>query len=221
MTIYCPACGKQILQDSVFCTYCGTAIKIPRPRPESVQRQQAQEPNPQTSHQPRVEQYQQPPRTKQTQRQYQQPPQQQYQQPPREHRRRPARDFAAYAARNKKRVITFGAIGIGVVAVVVLLAVWLGGRSGIEGKWFEENTDNYIVLLSDGTLETNIHSKNRPDTWELLDDGLFKWGIWDAGFIQYDYTYFETEITRDKLTLTPRDSSFSFTFYREGAANAD
>lgn len=41
--------------------------------------------------------------------------------------------------------------------------------------------------MSDGTVDTYLHSSSvKADTYELLEEGYLKWGIYDAG-CQFDW----------------------------------
>lgn len=38
--MYCPNCGKEILENTAFCAYCGAQVKAQQPAPEQPQYQQ-------------------------------------------------------------------------------------------------------------------------------------------------------------------------------------
>ena len=59
-------------------------------------------------------------------------------------------------------------------------------------------------------------SSVKSDTYELLEEGYLKWGIYDAGWLQYDYTYWKVELSKDQLTLSLKDDpEDSITLYKE------
>ena len=45
-----------------------------------------------------------------------------------------------------------------------------------------------------------------PDVYEILDEGYLKIGEYDAGWIAYEYTYWEIEIRGNHMTLTRKEN---------------
>lgn len=110
----------------------------------------------------------------------------------------------------KKSHLTLG-ITLSITIIVVLVALLIMsrtdslGKKNILGTWSCD--DGYVEFLSDGTLSTNLHSVSvKADTYELLEEGYLKWGRYDASWLQFEYTYWEVELSDNQLTLTMKDN---------------
>lgn len=111
----------------------------------------------------------------------------------------------------KKSSLAIGlTLSISVVIICILITIFSNSDSkgiSILGKWVTSDGE-YIEFLSDGIMNTNIHKTyGNPDTYELLEEGYLKWGIYDAGWIQYDYTYWTVDMDGDRMTLTFKDDN--------------
>lgn len=110
-------------------------------------------------------------------------------------------------------------LSISIVAVLVGLLIISRvdgfGKNNILGKWVCD--EGYIEFLSDGTLNTDLHKVSvKADTYELLEEGYLKWGHYDAGWLQFDYTYWKVDISNNQLTLSLKDEpDKSITFIKQ------
>ena len=122
---------------------------------------------------------------------------------------------------DKRRFYTGITISISVVVVLIAaLIIVLNKTNSVSkkkllGTW--KCDQGYVEFMSDGTVDTNLHSSSvKSDTYELLEEGYLKWGIYDAGWLQYDYTYWKVELSKDQLTLSLKDDpEDSITLYKE------
>jgi len=93
------------------------------------------------------------------------------------------------------------------VALAIIAIVWLSGddKSKIVGTWATDD-GKYIEFLVDGTIKTDMHYVEiNPNTYEILSDGSLKWGEYDAGWIQYFYSYWDLDVSGKNMTLTSKD----------------
>lgn len=109
---------------------------------------------------------------------------------------------------NKKKTYISVSIAIGIIAIVTIIAFisFLSSKINIVGTWVTDKGEK-IEFLSDGTVHEGDNYDNlNADTYEIMDEGYLKWGKYDAGWIEYRYTYWDIKLNGNHLTLTKRDN---------------
>ena len=108
--------------------------------------------------------------------------------------------------KSKKRTTISVSIGVIVVVAVILIVTRSGSqKTNITGRWITSDGET-VEFLSDGTIHQNGYDSLYPDTYEIMEEGYLKWGQYDAGWIEYRYTYWDVNIEGNHLTLTMRNN---------------
>lgn len=97
-------------------------------------------------------------------------------------------------------------IGIAIIVVIFVFCILRSSKTNIVGKW-KTDDGKVVEFLSDGTLhEGGSYDSLNADTYEIIDEGYLKLGQYDAAWIQYRYTYWDINISGNKMTLTLRNN---------------
>ncbi len=111
-----------------------------------------------------------------------------------------------------KTVVKRGKVIVSLALVVIVIAgIFHITRGDVEekilGKWVTDEGDS-MEFISDGTVRRDGDGSRSmfPDVYEILDEGYLKIGEYDAGWIAYEYTYWEIEIRGNHMTLTRKEN---------------
>lgn len=98
-------------------------------------------------------------------------------------------------------------IAVGIVLIVIaIFALTHFHKESIVGRWIDDNGES-IEFLSDGTIHENGYDDLYADTYEIMEEGYLKWGKYSAGWMDYEYTYWDIDLKGNHMTLTQRDHS--------------
>lgn len=91
-----------------------------------------------------------------------------------------------------------------IIATLIMILLLFAGcySSDITGKWIYNG--QVIEFLSDGTIFYDGCSDMYPPTYEITDEGYLKIGVYDYGWVTYEYTYLTIDSDGDILTLTDK-----------------